>query len=61
MKSIANFRNQKISATDSTLFRAGARIYSDTPGKGKDCTVLRDGQCIKFITGVGLFDGVPRD
>jgi hypothetical protein len=62
MKSIKNFEEKSITESfsiSSTI--GGQRIYGDTGVKGKDVSILRDGQVIDFKTGVGIADGAPRD
>ena len=61
MKAIKEFEGKKLKLSESLANRGGKRIVGDTPGKGRDVSVIRDGQVDKFITGSGLFDGVPRD
>lgn len=61
MESLDNFKNKRLNVEDSSSLTGGKRLRADTPTKGKDVTVLKDGEVKKFITGAGWFDGVPRD
>lgn len=62
MRKIESFSSKRVTVSESSAVKGGERIKGDTPGKGKDVTVTdSNGQVTKFITGAGIFDGVPRD
>ena len=62
MKSIKKFENKKVVKSFSINSGIGGeRIVGDSGSKGRDVSVLRDGQVKKYITGSGLFDGADRD